>query len=166
MCVVAFKLYLLGDPLLSRRLTHADATDTAAGLFLASQLSSADTHADMQRFAAPEQNAASLDDLMQSASAASDVFMLGALTFEMLVGKHAFPAKDDGLGRARRWQVCILPQSQKLTAQTKYSEPCALKELPKRTCLTPTWTPFDPQSIPGDSPRVMLNNISVGPCAR
>ena len=60
----------------------------------------------MQRFAAPEQDTASLDSLVQSASAASDVFMLGALTYTMLVGKHAFPAKDDGLGRARRWQVC------------------------------------------------------------
>lgn len=59
----------------------------------------------MQRFAAPEQDPSSLDSLVQSASAASDVFMLGALTYEMLVGKHAFPAKDDGIGRARQWQV-------------------------------------------------------------
>lgn len=63
----------------------------------------------MQRFAAPEQDPSSLDSLVQSASAASDVFMLGALTYEMLVGKHAFPAKDDGIGRARQWQVLQAP---------------------------------------------------------
>lgn len=59
----------------------------------------------MQRFAAPEQDCSSLDSLVQSASAASDIFMLGVLTYEVLVGKHAFPMKDDGIGRARRWQV-------------------------------------------------------------
>ena len=63
----------------------------------------------MQPFAAPEQDSASLDSLVQSASAASDVFMLGAITYEVLVGKHAFPAKDDGIGRARRWQVLYSP---------------------------------------------------------
>ena len=76
-----------------------------AGLFLHSQLSSVQSEADMQRFAAPEQDCSSLDSLVQSASAASDIFMLGVLTYEMLVGKHAFPVKDDGIGRARRWQV-------------------------------------------------------------
>lgn len=59
----------------------------------------------MQRFAAPEQDCSSLDSLVSSASAASDIFMLGVLTYEVLLGKHAFPLKDDGMGRARRWQV-------------------------------------------------------------
>ena len=77
----------------------------SAGLFLDSELVSTAADAALQCFAAPEQDAASLDSLMQSASAASDVFMLGALTYEVLVGKHAFLVKDDGLGRARRWQV-------------------------------------------------------------
>ena len=63
----------------------------------------------MQRFAAPEQDPSSLDSLVQSASAASDVFMLGAVTYQMLVGQHAFPAKEDGIGRARRWQVLQSP---------------------------------------------------------
>jgi len=83
---------------------------------LPSQLSIVQSEeADMQRFAAPEQDCSSLDTLVQSASAASDIFMLGALTYEVLVGKHAFPMKDDGIGRARRWQVlhalhCLLPR--------------------------------------------------------
>ena len=71
-----------------------------------SQLSSVQSEAaDMQRFAAPEQDCSSLDSLVQSASAASDIFMLGVLTYEVLVGKHAFRMKDDGIGRAGRWQV-------------------------------------------------------------
>ena len=79
-----------------------------AGLFLPSQLSSIQSETeDMQRFAAPEQDCSSLDGLVQSASAASDIFMLGVLTYEVLVGKHAFPMKDDGIGRARRWQVLV-----------------------------------------------------------
>jgi len=80
-------------------------TTLHAGLFMPSQLSSVQSEADMQRFAAPEQDCSSLDTLVQSASAASDIFMLGVLTYETLVGKHAFPVKDDGIGRARRWQV-------------------------------------------------------------
>ncbi|DBA84289.1 TPA: hypothetical protein ACH3X2_006343 [Trebouxia sp. C0005] len=80
-----------------------------AGLFLPSQLSSVQSEADLQRFAAPEQDCSSLDTLVQSASAASDVFMLGAMTYEVLVGKHAFPVKNDGIGRARRWQDPELP---------------------------------------------------------
>ena len=55
--------------------------------------------------AAPEQDVSSLRSAVQSASPASDIFMLGAVTFEALVGKPAFLAKNDALGRGKRWQV-------------------------------------------------------------
>ena len=83
----------------------------AAGLFVSSQVSTPETEAALQRIAAPEQDATSLDTAAQSASTASDMFMLGGVTYEMVVGKPAFPAKDDGLGRARRWQVTFVHQS-------------------------------------------------------
>lgn len=75
------------------------------GLFLSSQVDSPERDAALQRIAAPEQDAASLDSAVQSATAASDIFMLGAVTYEALVGKPAFPAKSDGLNRGGRWQV-------------------------------------------------------------
>ncbi len=95
-----------------------------------SQLSSVQSEAeDMQRFAAPEQDCSSLDSLVQSASAASDIFMLGVLTYEVLVGKHAFPVKDDGIGRARRWQVlhalhCLLTWMQHADTTPKFLCSC------------------------------------------
>lgn len=59
----------------------------------------------MQRIAAPEQDASSLQNVVQSATAASDVFMLGGVTYEALVGKPAFPVKSDSPSRGGRWQV-------------------------------------------------------------
>ena len=99
-----------------------------AGLFLPSQLS-VQSEADMQRFAAPEQDCSSLDSLVSSASAASDTFMLGVLTYEVLLGKHAFPLKDDGIGRARRWQVlhalrCLLTWMQNAGTPTDLIHSC------------------------------------------
>lgn len=75
------------------------------GLFLSSQVDSPERDAALQRIAAPEQDAVSLDSAVQSATAASDIFMLGAVTYEALVGKPAFPAKSDGVIRGGRWQV-------------------------------------------------------------
>ena len=75
------------------------------GLFLSSQVGSPERDAALQRIAAPEQDVSSLESAVQSASAASDIFMLGAVTYEALVGKPMFPAKTDALGRTGRWQV-------------------------------------------------------------
>ena len=33
---------------------------------------------------------------------AQSIFMKGGLIYEMPVGKHAFPVKDDGVGRAQK----------------------------------------------------------------
>lgn len=77
----------------------------AAGLFLSSQVSGPEGTAAMQRNAAPEQDTSSLESAVQSATAASDIFMLGGVTYEALVGRPAFPAKSDALSRGGRWQV-------------------------------------------------------------
>lgn len=77
----------------------------AAGLFLSSQVSQLEGTAAMQRIAAPEQDASSLESAVQSASAASDIFMLGCVTYEALVGQPAFPGKSDALSRGGKWQV-------------------------------------------------------------
>lgn len=79
--------------------------DCHPGLFLSSQVDSSERDAALQRIAAPEHDAVSLDSAVQSATAASDIFMLGAVTYEALVGKPAFPAKNDGVIRGGRWQV-------------------------------------------------------------
>ena len=81
-----------------------------SGLFLPSEVSTPEAQSALQLIAAPEQDTASLESAVQSASAASDIFMLGGVTYEMLVGNPAFGAKDDGLGRAKRWQVLPKPQ--------------------------------------------------------
>lgn len=74
---------------------------------MSSQVDSPERGAALQRIAAAEQDAASLDSAVQSATAASDIFMLGAVTYEVLVGKPAFPVKSDGVIRGGRWQVQI-----------------------------------------------------------
>lgn len=71
-----------------------------------SSLSDTEQLAALQHYAAPEQTNTSADALTASASAATDVFALGMLTYHMVVGKDAFPAKEDALGR--RWQVNFL----------------------------------------------------------
>lgn len=76
-----------------------------AGLFLSSQVSSPETGTALQRIAAPEQDVSSLDSAVQSACAASDIFMLGGVTYEALVGKPVFPTQSDALGRGGKWQV-------------------------------------------------------------
>ena len=80
-----------------------------AGLFLSSQVGSPEGNAALQRIAAPEQDVSSLGSAVQSASAASDIFMLGAVTYQALVGKPAFPANTDALGRGGRWKVQKVP---------------------------------------------------------
>lgn len=87
-----------------------------AGLFLPFHLSNAEQVTALQHYAAPEQTDTSLDALATSASAATDVFALGLLTYTMIVGKDAFPARQDGLGR--RWQARFLLQL--LTSTTKH----------------------------------------------
>ena len=82
---------------------------SVTGLFLPSEVSTAEAESALQRIAAPEQDATSIGSAVQSASAASDMFMLGAVTYEMLVGNPAFGAKDDCLGRAKKWQVPAEP---------------------------------------------------------
>ena len=72
-------------------------------------LSNAEQATALQHYAAPEQTDTSIDSLAKSASAAADVFALGMLTYGMIVGKDAFPAKNDGLGR--RWQASTYQHS-------------------------------------------------------
>ncbi|KAL3158083.1 hypothetical protein ABBQ32_011687 [Trebouxia sp. C0010 RCD-2024] len=89
--------------------TSQESTCKLAGLFLSSQVSGPEGTAAMQRNAAPEQDTSSLESAVQSATAASDIFMLGGVTYEALVGRPAFPAKSDALSRGGRWQDPDMP---------------------------------------------------------